>query len=78
MKRFVKIFISAVMTIFMAGVLFFNMVGGAPVDPAAANSYIIKAALFSVLASGLGCACIHYILYLQKQLEEKEKESRQQ
>lgn len=74
MKKFVKILVSAVLTIHIALVLFYNMVAGAPVEQSAAEIYMIKAAVFSIMISGFGCACIHYILYLQKKLEEKESE----
>lgn len=75
MKRFVKILVSAVLTIHIALALFYNMVGGAPVEQSAAESYMIKAAVLSIIMSGFACACIHYILYLQKKLVEKEQES---
>lgn len=74
MKKFLRILISTVMTLYIAFILFFNFVGGAPVEQSAAESYMIKAAIFSIALSGFGCACVNYILYLEKKLEEKELE----
>ena len=75
MKKLLKILISTAATLFFAFTMFYCMVAGAPDTKNAAEFYMIKAAIFSVLISAFLCACIHYILYLQKKLEEKEKEA---
>ena len=75
MKKLLKILISTAATLFFAFIMFYCMVTGAPDTENAAEFYMIKAAIFAVLVSGFLCACIHYILYLQKKLEEKEKEA---
>lgn len=75
MKKFLKILISTAATLFLAFIMFYCMVTGAPDSKSAAEIYMINAAIFAVLLSAFLCACIHYILYLQKKLEEKEKEA---
>ena len=75
MKRFFKILVSVALTINMAWMLFYNMVAGAPAEPAAAERYIIKAAIFAVALSVWACVGIHYTLHLEKKLEQIEKKS---
>ena len=75
MKKLLKIIISAAGTLYLTFTIFFCMVSGAPDTGSAAISYIVKAAIFAAVLSSLICFGIHYILYLQKKLEEMEKEA---
>ena len=74
MKRIIKAVISAGGVFLFAGTVFYCTVAGAPEEPDSAKRYMLAAGAFSLLLSSFVCGCIHYILYLQKKLEEYRKE----
>lgn len=74
MKRILKILASVLITLYFAAGLFFCLVAGAPMEKERGIPYIILAAVVSLVLPAFLCACLHYISYLQKKLEEKEKE----
>ena len=74
MKRVIKTVISAVLVLLFAGAVFYCTVAGAPKEPDSASRYMLAAGAFSLLLSSFVCGCIHYILYLQRKLEEYRKE----
>lgn len=73
MKKAVKIIISVGMVLFFAGAIFYCTVAGAPGEPDAARRYMLAAGAFSLLLPSFVCGCIHYISYLQKKVEEQER-----
>ncbi len=77
MKKILKLGISIVGVLFFSANIFYCTVAGAPENPKAAVVYIILAGIFSLLSSSFVCICFHYILYLQRKLEKKEKEGDQ-
>lgn len=72
--KIVRIAVSIVGTLFFAGCMFFCFVAGAPQEKAELAGYVWKAAGFSLLFAAFNCACINYILYLQKKIEKLENE----
>lgn len=74
MKRLLKLIFSILITVYFAAVMFYCFVAGAPQEQAAAIRYMVAAAGFSLLVPAFMCACIHYIRYLQKKLEDREKQ----
>lgn len=75
MKSVIKAVVSAGLVLLFAGAVFYCMVAGAPKEPDSARRYMLAAGVFSLLLSSFVCGCIHYILYLQRKLEEyKNKE----
>lgn len=75
MKRVIKAVTSAGLVLLFAGAVFYCTVAGAPKETDSARRYMLAAGAFSLLLASFVCGCIHYILYLQRKLEEyKNKE----
>lgn len=73
MKKFLKIFFSAVITMYFSGTMFYCFVAGAPETGRGAVIYILSAAGLSILLPVFTCGCIHYIIYLRKRLDDMGK-----
>ncbi len=73
MKNVWKYLLSAVVTLFFSGCMFYCLVAGAPQGRKELWIYILAAGGFSILLPSFVCVCIHYILYLQKIIESHEK-----
>lgn len=73
MKNIWKYLLSVVVTLFFSGCMFCCFVSGAPQGDGNLSVYIAAAGGFSLLLPGFVCVCIHYILYLQKKIENYEK-----
>ena len=73
MKKFLKIFFSVVITLYFSITMFYCFVAGTPENGNGTAVYILSAAGLSILFPGFTCACLHYISYLRKKLDEKSK-----
>lgn len=66
MRKFFKILISVVITLYFSATMFYCFVAGTPDDGKGAVIYMMSAAGLSILFPTFTCGCIHYILYLRK------------
>lgn len=66
MRKFFKILISVVITLYFSATMFYCFVAGTPDDGKGAVIYMMSAAGLSILFPAFTCGCIHYILYLRK------------
>ena len=67
-----KVTVSVIGTLFFSGCMFYSFAAGAPENP---QVYLFLAGAFSVLLPAFTCTCIHYILHLQKRIEDLENHS---
>ena len=70
MRKFFKILISVVITLYFSATMFYCFVAGTPDDGKGAVIYMMSAAGLSILFPTFTCGCIHYILYLRKKMDE--------
>ena len=68
MRKFFKILISVVITLYFSATMFYCFVDGK-----GAVIYMMSAAGLSILFPTFTCGCIHYILYLRKKMDERSK-----
>ena len=73
MRKFFKILISVVITLYFSATMFYCFVAGTPDDGKGAVIYMMSAAGLSILFPAFTCGCIHYILYLRKKMDERSK-----
>ena len=69
MRKFFKILISVVITLYFSATMFYCFVAGGK----GAVIYMMSAAGLSILFPAFTCGCIHYILYLRKKMDERRK-----
>ena len=72
MRKFFKILISVVITLYFSATMFYCFVAGTPDDGKGAVIYMMSAAGLSILFPTF-TGCIHYILYLRKKMDERSK-----
>ena len=68
MRKFFKILISVVITLYFSATMFYCFVAGTPDDGKGAVIYMNR-----ILFPAFTCGCIHYILYLRKKMDERSK-----
>ena len=73
MRKFFKILISVVITLYFSATMFYCFVAGTPEAGKGEAIYIMSAAGLSILFPAFTCGCIHYILYLRKKMDERSK-----
>ena len=73
MRKFFKILISVVITLYFSATMFYCFVAGTPDDGKGAVIYMMSAAGLSIRFPAFTCGCIHYILYLRKKMDERSK-----
>ena len=70
MRKFFKILISVVITLYFSATMFYCFVAGTPDDGKGAVIYMMSAAGLSILFPAFTCGCIHY---LRKKMDERSK-----
>lgn len=73
MRKFLKIVFSVAVTLYFSITMFYCFVAGAPENGNGTTVYILSAAGLAILFPGFTCACLYYISYLRKKLDEKSR-----
>lgn len=76
MKKIIRIIITVILSVLLCACLFYNLVAGAPQEYGAAIRYIICAAGFSIIVSGLSGYSIFKIFSFKVAENENVRETR--